>query len=151
MTANLPIDLPPKRRKASLTRSASNRRTRHVQEILRGNARAFQHGIFAIVANEADVALEVAVTYAAHPLLDPIADFRLAQQFALALVQRMRALAAMQEYGLTAQLTSYDARLAALCERAERAIYEREKERATVAGQLPADLSRYLPRGDRHE
>ena len=126
-------------------------RARHVEELLKGNARALRHGVFASVANQPDVQIEVALIYAARPLLDPIADRRLVELLASTNVQRQRALLAMQSEGLSALLTAYDSRLAALVERLERAVHERERERATVVGQLPADLSRYLPRGDRRE
>jgi len=82
-------------RGASVTRSASVKRARAVQEVLRGNVRAFRHGIFADVLNGPDVQTEVALTYAARPLLDPIADRRLVELLATTNVQRQRCLVAM--------------------------------------------------------
>ena|SRR2546423_12149043 len=126
-------------------------RVRHVQEIRRGNANAWRHGVFSVIGNQLDVQTEVALVFASHPLLDPIADRRLVELYATTNVQRMRCLIAMSEHGLTAQLTSYDSRLAALVERLERAVHEREQERRTVAGQQPTDLSRFLPKSQTHE
>jgi hypothetical protein len=99
--------------------------------------------VFAIVANHQDVQTEVALIYAARPLLDPIADLRLVELLATNNVQRNRCLIAMLEAGLTQLLTAYDARLAALVERLERAVHDREKERAAVARQKPANLAEY--------
>ena len=126
-------------------------RVRRVQEVQRGNVRAWKHGVFSVIGNQLDVQTEVALVFASHPLLDPIADRRLVELYATTNVQRHRCLIAMQEHGLTAQLTSYDSRLAALVERLERAVHDRERERATVAGSQPVDLSKYLPPGERNE
>lgn len=130
-------------RAVSATRSASVKRARAVQEVLRGNVRAFKHGIFARVLDASDVQTEVALIFAARPLLDPIADRRLVELLATTNVQRQRCLVAMQTDGLTSQLTAYDARLAALVERLERAVHERERERLIAARERPVDLSRY--------
>lgn len=140
---NLPANPTPARRRASLTRSASNRRARHVQEVLRGNTRAFLHGVFAIVANQADVQTEMSLIFAVRPLLDPIADWSLVELLASTNVQRHRCLIAMQEGGLTSQLTAYDSRLSALVERLERAVHERERERLIASRERPVDLSAY--------
>ena len=104
-------------------------RVRRVQELQRGNTRALRHGVFAEVLNAPDVATEVALVYAGRPALDPIRDTRLVELLATTNVQRQRAIAAMQREGMSQQLTSYDARLAALVERLERAVHERERER----------------------
>jgi hypothetical protein len=108
-----------------------------------GNPIGMRHGVFAIVANQPDIMTEVALTYAAHPHLDPIADRRLVELLSTTNVQRQRCLIAMQEHGLSSQLTAYDSRLAALVERLERAVHEREKERATLRHVPALDLSRY--------
>lgn len=131
------IEPKPKIRKPGIARA------RRVEELGKGNARALRHGVFAVVNNQQDVQTEVALTYAARPLLDPIADRRLVELLATTNVQRQRALIAMQQDGLSQQLTSYDARLAALVERLERAVHDRERERQTVARQRPVDLSEY--------
>jgi hypothetical protein len=118
-------------------------RARRVEEVRRGNPGAWRHGVFSIVGNQLDVMTEVALVFASHPLLDPIADRRLVELYATTNVQRQRCLIAMQEQGLTAQLTSYDSRLAALVERLERAVHEREQERIAAAHTAPVDLSQY--------
>jgi hypothetical protein len=128
---------PPKKAKPGISRA------RRVEELGKGNANALRHGVFAVVANQQDVAVEVALTYAARPLLDPIVDRRLVELLATTNVQRNRCLIAMAEAGLSQQLTAYDSRLAALVERLERAVHDREKERATVARQQPANLEVY--------
>ena len=135
----------PMRRK---TRPGASR-VRRVQELQRGNTRALRHGVFADVLNAPDVATEVALIYAARPSLDPIRDSRLVELLATTNVQRHRAIAAMERDGLSQQLTSYDSRLAALVERLERAVHERERERIrdqrTQASHL--DLSQYRRKG----
>jgi hypothetical protein len=110
-------------------RSVASSRQRRRSEVLRGNARAFSHGIMAIVNNSADTATEVALTFASHPDLDGIADLRLVETYALASVQYRRAIAAIDAQGITPVLTAYSSRLAALVERLERAVHDREKER----------------------
>lgn len=120
-------------------------RVRRVQELHRGNVRALRHGVFAEVLNRPDVATEAALIFAARPSLDPIRDARLVELLATTNVQRQRAIAAMERDGMSAQLTSYDARLAALVERLERAVHERERERLkdARATEQAADLSRF--------
>jgi hypothetical protein len=120
-------------------------RARRVEELGKGNVNSLRHGVFALVANQQDVQTEIALTYAARPLLDPIADRRLVELLATTNVQRQRCLIAMQQGGLSQQLTSYDSRLSALVERLERAVHDRERERAIVARQRPVDLTRYQP------
>ena len=75
-----PSNLPPfaqrKPSKPSLTRSASSRRRRLVQELQRGNTRALKHGVFGEVSNFPDVATELALIFASHNHLDPIAAAR---------------------------------------------------------------------------
>lgn len=126
-------------------------RVRRVQELYRGNARALRHGVFAQVLNAPDVATEAALIFAARPSLDLIRDARLVELLATTNVQRQRAIAAMERDGMSSQLTSYDARLAALVERLERAVHERERERIKEArtSEHAADLSRFrsVPRG----
>jgi allophanate hydrolase subunit 1 len=101
-------------------------------------------GIFAEVSNRPDVANEIALIFATHPHLDPLADRRLVEALALALVQQRRAIVAMQTEGMTSILTSYESRLAALSERLERAVHERDQQRAAAKGKAGAvDLSRY--------
>ena len=131
-------------RTPSLTRSASARAQRLREEALKGNARAMRSGIFAEVSNRPDVANEIALIFATHSHLDPLADRRLVEALALALVQQRRAIVAMQTEGMTSILTSYESRLAALSERLERAVHERDQQRAAAKGKAGAvDLSRY--------
>ena len=137
------VDAAPRKARPSLTRSASLSRARHVQEVLRGNTRSMRHGVFADVLNAPDVQTEVALIYAARPMLNAIADRRLVELLAATNVQRQRCLLAMQSEGLSALLTSYDARLAALVERLERAVHERERERLIASRERPVDLSAY--------
>jgi hypothetical protein len=110
-------------------RSVASSRQRRRSEALRGNARAYSHGVMAIVNNSADSALEVALTFASHPGLDPISDLRLCETYALSSVQYRRCIAAIDVQGMTPVLTAYSSRLAALVERLERAVHERERER----------------------
>lgn len=131
-------------RKSSPTRSTSARRARLVQEARKGRPNALRHGVFAVISNGPDVACEVALAYALHPHLDPLADRRLVEELALALVQRRRVVLAMQTEGFTAVLTSYESKLAPLSERLERAVHERDQQRAAAKGKAGAvDLSRY--------
>ncbi len=118
--------------KPSATRAASASRAQRRRMLLEGNVNALSHGVFAIVANQRDVQIEVALIYVARPNLDPIADLRLVEQLATANVQRHRAIAAMEGEGFTQTLTSYASRLDALVERLERAVHERDRERAKV-------------------
>lgn len=130
----------------SLTRSASTRRARLRGLAQQGNTRALRHGVLAVVLNGPDVALEVDLVYATHPGLDPMADRRLVELYATSQVQRHRALAAMASEGLTPVLTSYDARLAAMVERLERAVHERERTRlGERQSKRVVDLSGYAP------
>ena len=91
----------------------------------------------------------MALTYAARPGLDPIADRRLVELLATSTVQRSRALLAMRgTEGLTGVLTSYDARLAPLVERLERQVHQREQERVPLArkAQPAYTTGQYAPR-----
>jgi hypothetical protein len=108
---------------------------------------ALRSGIFAEVSNRPDVANEIAVLYATHPHLDPLADRRLVEALALALVQQRRAIVAMQTEGMTSTLTSYESRLSALAERLERAVHERDRERSPSRSAASSEeiLSRYRP------
>jgi hypothetical protein len=125
-------------------RSVASSRQRRRSEVLRGNARAFSHGIYARVANQVDVACEIALTMAAHPDLDPIADLRLVESYCLASTSYRRALEAIEQDGLTAVLTSCAARFAQLEERQEERIRVREKERrAELRRGKVIDLSMY--------
>src|SRR5689334_18748439 len=67
-------------------------RVRRVQEVQRGNVRAWKHGVFSIIGNQLDVMTEVALVFASHPLLDPIADRRLVELYATTNAQRQRCL-----------------------------------------------------------
>jgi len=138
-----------RRAQPSAARSRGLRRARAVQEARRGNANALKFGVFAEVANAEDVTREVALTYAARPGLDPIADRRLVELLATSTVQRSRALLAMRgTEGLTGVLTSYDARLAPLVERLERQVHQREQERVPLArkAQPAYTTGQYAPR-----
>lgn len=91
--------------------------------------------------------MEVALTFAAHPALDRIADARLVELQAMNVVRRARCQIAMEKDGLTAVLTSYDRSLAALVERGEQRLHERERERIKSFRQRPlVDLSQYRTR-----
>jgi hypothetical protein len=131
---------------ASPARSVAASRSRRRSEVLRGNSRAFSHGVYARVANQVDVACEIALTMAAHPDLDPIGDLRLVESYCLASTSYRRALEAIERDGLTAVLTSCAARFAQLEERQEERIRVREKERRAELrrGQI-VDLSAYRP------
>jgi len=96
---------------------------------MRGNSNAMRHGIFAVVNNAVDTATEVALTYASHPALDGIADLRLVETYSLLACQYRRSLAAIDRDGMTPVLTAYSTRLAALIERLEAKVHDREKER----------------------
>jgi hypothetical protein len=125
-------------------RSVASSRQRRRHDLMLGNARALSHGVFAITANARDAAVEVALTFASHPGLDELADRRLAETYALAACQYRRALAAIDAQGMTPVLTAYSSRLAALVERLERAVHDREKERrAELRRGTVIDLSRY--------
>ena len=129
---------------ASPTRSLSAARSRRCWGAARGNQNSMRHGIMAVVANAPDTATEVALTYATHPGLEDLADLRLVETYALAAVQYRRAIAAIDAQGMTPVLTAYSSRLAALVERLERAVHEREKERiAQMRRGKVIDLSMY--------
>ena len=129
---------------ASPARSLAASRGRRRWEVLRGNQNAMRHGIMAVVANQVDSATEVDLTYATHPDLDDLADLRLVETYALASVQYRRAIAAIDAQGMTPTLTSYSSRLAALVERLERAVHDRERERqAQLRIGKVVDLSKY--------
>lgn len=122
--------------------ASSSQRRRH--DLLLGNSRALQHGVFAKSANARDVAVEVTLIYGTMPDLDDLADRRLVEQLALASVQHRRALLAIETDGLTGTLTSYVIRLGQLVERLERAVHDREKERiAQLRRGKVIDLSAY--------
>jgi len=107
--------------------SSSQRRRR---DAMLGNSRALSHGVFSKTgANARDATVEVSLLYAVHPGLDDLADRRLVEQLALASVAHRRALAAIEQDGLTSTLTSYVTRLAALIERLEQKVHDRERER----------------------
>jgi hypothetical protein len=111
-------------------RSVASSSQRRRRDLMLGNSRALQHGVFAKSANAQDVAVEVALIFGGtHPGLDPLADRRLVEQLALASVQHRRALLAIEADGLTPTLTSYCVRLAQLVERLEQKVHDREKER----------------------
>jgi hypothetical protein len=121
-----------------------------VHQLQLGNVKSLRHGVFAIVQNARDVSTEIALTLATYPSLHPIADRRLVELLAETRVQRQRAIIAMttEGQGLTAVLTSYDARLSALEERLERTLYERERQRRADHARGDADpLARYRSGG----
>lgn len=127
-------------RPGRLTASARRR----VQELGRGNVNAWRHGIFSLVQSAPDVATEAALIVAARPGLDLIQDRRLVEHLAITRVSRQRAILAMATEGLTAILTSYDARLSPLEERLERMVDERERRRLAERARGAADpLERY--------
>lgn len=134
-----PADAAADRPSPNPNRSRSASRARRRQELLRGNTRAMRHGAFAEVAALPDVATEVDLLFAAHPALDPIRDRRLVELLATSNVRRQRCLLAMERDGMTQTLTAYDARLAPLVERLERAVHERERERLVEASKTSGD------------
>jgi len=137
---------PPGPRRPSATRAQSSRRGRLAYLARRGNTNALVHGVFAIVANQPDVEIEVELVYATHPALDRLADRRLVELYASANVMRQRALVAMQTGGLTPVLTSYDARLAPMLERLEQKVHDRERRRlAERNAKQVVDLSAFAP------
>lgn len=127
------------------TRKPGISRARRVEELRKGNANALKHGVFADVLNLPDVDREAALIFAARPALDPIRDRRLVEHLASAAVSRARALIAIERDGMTATLTSYERNLSGTCERLERAVHDRERERLAAARERPADLSAYRP------
>jgi len=120
----------PKSTSPAPARSVAASRSRRAWEVANRNSQAaLQHGCFAVTANERDASVEVALLYATHPGLDALADRRLVEQLALASVQHRRALIAVEADGLTSTLTSYVTRLAALIERLEAKVHQREQDR----------------------
>ena len=114
----------------SLTRAASNRRVRLVQEARRGNVNALRSGIHAEVANLPHVADEIATVYATHDHLEPLADYRLVELLAIATVQHRRAVLAIEREGLDPNLAKWESNLGARVERHLRAVHERNAQRA---------------------
>jgi hypothetical protein len=140
----VPVPLPGESR-PSATRGESNRRQRHVEEAKKGNRNAMKHGVFAVIANAPDVAMETALIYAARPSLDPIADRRIVEQLATASVQYARATVALSEsdnWGSTLVAAARD--FGNRAERLERAVHQRAQERAREAAKPNADdLAQY--------
>lgn len=122
-------------------------RARRVEELLRGNVRAWRHGIFAEVAVRPDVEIEVGLIFAARPSLDPLRDTRLVEQLAMVSLRCRRVHLLIDEQGPTQLLTSYDAKLSPLAERLERAVHEREQLRIRARDETSrsSDLARYRP------
>lgn len=120
--------------RASSTRAASNSATRRAGLLRQGNVNALSHGVFAKVNNARDVSVEIALTFAAHPDLDRVADVRLVELFASTNVSLQRALVALDTEGHTQILTGYASRTAALVERCEQRIFERERVRRREKG-----------------
>lgn len=141
----LPVPAPSRMPRPSLTRGASVRRARHRQELGRGNANAWRHGIFATALTHPDVLTEIDLIYVANPHLDPVRDHRLVEQLASCSVRQARAVAAIDAEGMTDLLTAYVSRLDTLVERRERAVHDRARERALEnrAGADAAQLARY--------
>ena len=131
----------------NLSPSESGVRARAVREAKRGNTNSLRHGVFARVALEVDVAVEVALTFTIRPTLDPLADFRLVEDLAVVRVRHRRALEAINAEGPTANLTKWESNLGASSERLERAVHERAAQRAKETAQATArpDLTAYRP------
>lgn len=124
--------------------SVAQSRRRRVEELRKGNTNSLRHGAFAKVQAAADVAVEIALTMAAHPGLDPIADRRLVEQLAETRVTRQRILLAMDVEGLTPTLTAFMSKMAPLEERLERSVYDRERQRVRDRAKGDVDpLARY--------
>lgn len=148
--ALLPAHRDPERRQArpSLTRAASNRRVRLVQEAKRGNVNALRSGIHAEVANLDYVSDELATIYATHPHLEPLADRRLVELLAIATIQHRRAVLAIEREGPDANLTKWEANLGARVERHLQRIHERNIERARATERAATlDLRAYRVNG----
>ena len=143
-------NLAPGPRRPSATRAASIRRARRSKLARDGNVNAMSHGARADVVHREDVSLEVALTFATHRFLDPVADLRLVEHLALSRMQHAAAIAAMQTDGLTSTLTSYETKLATLIERLEQQVHDRDRQReAEAASTLKADdLAAYRPRSE---
>ena len=126
------------------SRRPATSRARRVEELRRGNVGAWQHGTFAVVGNAPDVRIEHALIFAAHGALDPVQDYRLVEDLALARAQRNRAIIALEAEPSSSVLTSYASRLMALVERLERAVRERERSRVADFRARPTiDLAQY--------
>jgi hypothetical protein len=136
-------------RRPSATRGASIARIRRRQEALRGNRRSLIHGAFAKVMNAPDVAAEVDLIRVAFPNLDPIADERLVLLLAQTRATVARAFVALGEAeGVrSSPVTAFLSRQSALQERLERALYDRDRERAARLGAGADPLARYRPGG----
>lgn len=153
MTAR-PPDPPPvstapvtSRPPVSPTRSANISRGRRRWLVANaGNVNSMRHGVFAQVANESDVATEIALIFAAHAALDLIADRRLVEAYAIAAVAYRRAMLAIDQQGMTPVLTGYASRFGAMVERLERATHDRDRQRQSEMRRVAVvDLSRYAP------
>lgn len=133
-------------RRPSATRSASSRRRRLIQEAGKGNTNALKSGIHADVLNTTAVADEIAVTFATHPHLDSIADYRLVEQYSLATVRYARACIAIEADGWSATLIAAARDFGNRAERLERAVHQRERERIADHTRSVVDLSAFKPR-----
>lgn len=90
------------------------------------------------------VAVEVALTYAARPGLDPIRDRRLVEHYALASIQLRRAHLMIESEGITEHLGAFISKTGPLVERLEADLEERERlRRAEAARSAPDPLARY--------
>lgn len=140
-----PIVLADARPSVNATRSVSSSRSRRRAEALRGNVLALKHGVFADVANARDVAVEIDLIFATHAHLDPLADRRLVESLAVASVHYARATQAIDREGWQQQLIAAARDFGNRAERLERAVHERERERAKAAQTVAsaADLDAY--------
>jgi hypothetical protein len=108
---------------------------------------SLRHGVFSTVLNDPDVAVEVALVYAARPALDPVKDRRLVERVALDHVRYFRACHAIEEQGLSPQLQAAARDFGNRAERGEKLLHERNRERQQEQRQAQQiDLSIYRDR-----
>lgn len=89
-------------------------------------------------ANAPDVATETALIYASHPELDPVADHRLVEQRAVALVHYARATVALEAGEWQASVIAAARDFGNRAERLERAVHERNIARHKAAAGIAA-------------
>jgi hypothetical protein len=87
------------------------------------------------------------VIFAIHADLDPVADHRLVEALAIATVHHAKAVLAIEEAGHLATLLAAARDFGNRAERLERAVHERNRERARERKAADTvDLERYRPK-----
>lgn len=127
--SNLPATRPTGATSAKLDRSSAMRVRRLREEMLRGNDRAQQFGVFRRVALLPDVALEIEATFIRFPALDRITDRRLVERVAADHVRYMRVLERIEDEELSMPLQAAARDFGNRSERGEARLYEREHSR----------------------